>query len=305
MNNTILIDKTNNLINTISNKIQYTLQKKKQQIANTYFKNNDYIKQYVNTFYDNITDSFFDDGLLNRFTPFDFSKIPNNLHEELKEYLSQYYGLYYYYDEWSNGFVSSSFDNIYISYEGNIFSDFEQKTIHLSNDYNELELFLKLELLQAQHGIYPDIVYLDYYGQFKRDYIMPEEYKFLKTAMHKNEDRLLHFISSLIEIFDIQNNENWYNYRTTDNEIISDITPNFIQEIENNIDVEITEVLLSDNFDLHIQYNIPTQLKESDLKKLNITDYTYNQETYYGNTRTNTIINIDTNIKDWLKKELA
>lgn len=286
-----IIDKTEHTLTAIKNKIDSGLQQHKKNLAEKYFKENQYIQDYIIHFYDSFKDSFFQDSYLSRYNDFDFTKIPETLKEQFKEYMQFYHALYYYSDDYHEGFTADSFDNIYISYDKEIFSDFET---HTQNYLTDLDLFLKLELIQANNGIYPDIVYLDYYGNYSNDYKTPDAYRFLKTGMHNKEDRLIYFIEKLIDL----NTDNCIGgYYYLDNFIVEQFTPDFMKKISNNITMDINEVSLDDDFTLHIEYEIPTKLKESDLEKLNITNYHY---TKYDNT----VININTNIKSWLESEL-
>jgi len=286
-----IIDKTEHTLTAIKNKINSGLQQHKKNLAVKYFDKNEYLQNFIRHFYDSFKDSFFENEMLCRYNDFDFTQIPETLKKNLIEYMQDNHGLYYYSDDYHEGFTAYYFDNIYISDENEIFADFTKHSVKYTTD---LDLFLKIELMQAENGIYPDIVYLDYYGQYKRDYHTPNEYRFLKTAMHDKEDRLIHFINKLIEL---NNDSCTGGYYYNDNFIIEQFTPDFMKKISNNITMDINEVSLDDDFTLHIEYEIPTKLKESDLEKLNITNYHY---TKYDNT----VININTNIKSWLESEL-
>ena len=292
MNKTIkLLDNTTKLINNITSKTNNIISKQKEKLAYKIFNDNKYIKNYIQHFYNNFEYSFINnDGWLERFNSFDFSQIPEELKENFKDYMSLYHGLYYYQDDYIEGFTIGSFDNIYITYNDGIYADFLKKNVDLKTD-SSLELFLKLEQIQAKHGIYPDIVYLDYYDNYIKDYTLPKEYTFLKTACHNKEDRLLWFINQLIEIYD---NEMYHYY---DNFIVEEFTPAFIKSIDNNLSIDILDVTLDDNFDLHISYDIPTKLREENPKKQGITTY------HYSSYKT-TIIDYTINIESWLKEEL-
>lgn len=285
-----IIDRTEHTLTAIKNKIDSRLQQHKKNIAEKYFKDNQYIQDYIKHFYDSFKDSFFKNEMLCRYNDFDFTQIPETLKENFIEYMQDNHGLYYHSDDYYEGFTIDSFDNIYISDENEIFADFARYSVKYTTD---LDLFLKIELMQAKNGIYP-VVYLDYYGQYKRDYNIPNEYRFLETAMHYKEDRLIHFINKLIEL---NNDTCTGGYYYLDNFIVEQFTPEVIKKINNNLSIDINEVSLDDDFTLHIEFEIPTKLKESDLEKLNITNYHY---TKYDNT----IININTNIKSWLESEL-
>lgn len=288
-----IIDTTSNTLTTIKNKIDFKLQQQKQKLAIDYFQKNEYLQNYIQHFYDTFNDSFIDDsGFLCRFNDFDFTQIPETLKEQLKEYMADYHCLHYYSDDYHTGFTADSFENIYLSYEQDIYADFMKKSLHYNTN---LELFLKLEQIQSEHGIYPDIVYLDYYGNYYSDYKMSEKYAFLKTAMHTKEDRLIHFINNLVNLYDTDYTGSYY---YNDNFIIEQFTPEVIKKINNNLSIDINEISLDDDFTLHIEFEIPTVLKESDLEKLNITNYHY---TKYNTT----VIDINVNIENWLKEELA
>ena len=288
-----IIDTTSNTLTTIKNKIDLKLQQQKQKLAIDYFQKNEYLQNYIQHFYDDFNASFINElGFLCRFNDFDFTQIPDTLKEQLKEYMSDYHCLHYHSDDYCTGFTADSFENIYLSYEQDIYADFMKKSLHYNTD---LELFLKLEQIQSEHGIYPDIVYLDYYDNYYEDYKMPEKYAFLRTAQHTKEDRLIHFINNLVNLYDTDYTGSYY---YNDNFIIEQFTPEVIKKINNNLSIDINEVSLDDDFTLHIEFEIPTVLKESDLEKLNIINYHY---TKYNTT----VIDINVNIENWLKEELA
>ena len=285
-----VLDKTADDIRKANTTAIYELQDKKKELAEQIFDNSEYIKEYVKNFYDKFEDSFIDYELLRRYNSFDFSKFPTSIKNELIEYMQDYHGMYYCSDDYHDGFTVDYTDNIYISYEHEVFADFSKKSYKFNRD-SDLHLFLIIELLMQEHGIYPDIVNLDYYGNYYSDYEMPKEYAFLKTAMHEKEDRLVFFLESLKGLFE----DDLYDYR--DNFIIEDFTPDFIKKINSNISADLYNVELSDNFDLHIEYEVNTKLKAKDLDKLNV-KYSY---TKYNTT----IVIVDTNIEQYLKDELA
>ena len=285
-----VLDKTADDIRKANSNAIYELADKKKELAEQIFDNSEYIKEYVKNFYDKFEDSFIDYELLRRYNSFDFSKFPASIKNELIEYMQDYHGVYYCSDGYHDGFTVDYTDNIYISYEHEVFADFSKKSYKFNRD-SELHLFLIIELLMQEHGIYPDIVNLDYYGNYYSDYEMPKEYAFLKTAMHEKEDRLVCFLENLKRLFE----DDLYDYR--DNFIIEDFTPDFIKKINSNISADLYNVELSDNFDLHIEYEVNTKLKAKDLDKLNV-KYSY---TKYNTT----IVIVDTNIEQYLKDELA
>lgn len=280
-----VLDKTADDIRKANTTAIYELQGKKKELALQLLDNNEYIKEYVKNFYDKFEDSFIDDEYLRRYNSFDFSKVPNNIKDELKDYMQEYYGMYYCSDKYHEGFTVDSFDNIYISYEGKIFADFSKENYKFSDD---LDKFVKIELLMQEHGIYPDIVELGYYGEYYEDYNMPDEYKFLKTGMKQDEKKLVNVLNDIKDIYDNSNNCMGYN------SIIEHFTPEFITKINNNLTVELTDVTLDANFDLTLEFYIPTKLKEKDLKKLNVQ---YNYSKYNA-----TYITVDANIKKYLQE---
>ena len=284
-----VLDKTADDIRKANTTAIYELADKKKELAVQIFDDSEYIKEYIIHFHDKFEDSFIDDEYLRRFNSFDFSKVSSSIKDELINYMQECHGMYYYSDDYREGFTVDSFDNIYISYDHEVFADFSKKSYKFNRD-SELHLFLIIELLMQEHGIYPDIVELDYYGYYYADYEMPEEYRFLKTGMHEKEDRLVWFLENLKRLFE----NDLYSY--DENFIVENFTPDFIKKINNNLSVDLYNVELSDNFDLHIEYEVNTKLKEKDLKKLNV-EYTY---TKYNTT----MIIIDTNIEQYLKDEL-
>ena len=299
MNCINVIDSIARVSNKTNSKISNVLENQKQKLAIKLFESNSYIQNYVKTFFDKFEDSFIDEsGDLNRYNSFDFSKIPATLKENFIEYMRDWHCLYHVSDNYYDGFSVLSCDNIYInSCENSIYSDFrylgnKNERLFDPSFKTDLELFLKLELLMAKNGVYPDIVYVGYYGDYSSDYETPEEYKFLKTAMHEKEDRLIYFIENLIDLFDRDC------YYLEDNFIVEEFTPEFIQKIRDNLSVDLIELELQDDFTLKLSYEIPTLLKEKDLEKLGITDF---QHTKYRTT----VINVEANIEQWLKDELA
>lgn len=286
-----VLDKTADDIRKANAQATSTLADEKRKLATQIFDNSEYIKEYTSKFYNKFEDSFIDYDYLKRYNSFDFSKFPASIKDELIDYMQDYHGLYYYSDEYHDGFTANYMDNIYISgREQEVFADFSKKSYKFNSD-SELNLFLIIELLMQENGIYPDIINLDYYGNYYSDYEMPESYRFLKTAMHKKEDRLVWFLENLKRLFE----SDLYSYDA--NFIVENFTPEFIKKINNNLSVDLYNVELSDNFDLHIEYEVNTKLKEKDLNKLNV-EYTY---TKYNTT----MIIIDTNIEQYLKDELA
>ena len=284
-----VLDKTADDIRKANSTAICELQDKKRELALQVLDNNEYIKEYIKNFYDKFEDSFIDNDMLRRYNSFDFSKVPSNIKDELIDYMQDNYCLYYCSDDYHEGFTVDSFDNIYISYEDRVFADFSRKSYEFNRD-SDLHLFLIIQLLMQEHGIYPDIVHLGYYGEYYSDYEMPEEYRFLKTGMHKKEDRLVWFLENLKRLFE----NDIYSY--DENFIIEEFTPDFIKKINNNLSVDLYNFELLDDFDLHIEYEVNTKLKEKDLNKLNV-KYTY---TKYNTT----MIIVDTNIEQYLKDEL-
>lgn len=286
-----VLDKTADDIRKANTTAIYELQDKKNELAIQVLDNNEYIKEYVKNFYNTTKydSNVIENDMLRRVMDFDFTKIPETLHENLKEYMQDNYCMYYYDDGYNEGFSLDSFDNIYISYEHEVFADFSRKSYKFDEN-SDLHLFLIIELLMQEHGIYPDIVHLGYYGEYYSDYEMPKEYEFLKTGMHAKEDRLVWFLENLKRLFE----NDIYSYN--DNFIIEDATPEFIKKINNNLSVDLYNVELSDNFDLHIEYEVNTKLKAKDLDKLNV-KYSY---TKYNTT----MVIVDTNIEQYLKDEL-
>ena len=291
--NTILksievLDKTADDIRKANAQATSTLAEEKRKLAEQVFDNSEYIKEYVSNFYDKFEDSFFDDdGWLARFNSFDFSKFPENIKEELKEYMQDYHSLYYRDNYGTDGFVVLSFDNIYINYDNEVWADFSRKSQKFNDD---LDLFLKIELLQYDNGIYPDVVYTGYYGDYKRDYEIPEDYNFLKLGMHEEEKKQAWLMREIVNLYDREV------YSISDNEIVCYFTPDFIDKIDNNLNVEITEVNMQADFNLSVTYFIPTKLKEKDLEKLNV-KYEFNK---YGDT----LITVENNIKEYIKNKL-
>lgn len=285
-----VLDKTADDIRKANTTAIYELADKKKELATQIFNNSEYIKEYIIHFYDKFEDSFIDYDYLRRYNSFDFSKFPESIKDELIGYIQDNYCLSYYSDNYHDGFTADYMDNIYISSrEHEVFADFSKKSYKFDRD-SELNLFLIIELLMQKHGIYPDIVNLDYYGNYYSDYEMPERYRFLKTAMHEKEDRLVWFLENLKRLFE----DDLYSY--DENFIVENFTPDFIKKINNNLSVDLYNVELSDNFNLHIEYEVNTKLKEKDLNKLNI-KYTY---TKYNTT----MVIVDTNIEQYLKDEL-
>lgn len=283
-----VLDKTADDIRKANAQATSTLAEEKRKLAEQVFDNSEYIKEYIKNFYNKFEDSFFDDdGWLARFNSFDFSKFPETLKEELKEYMQDYHSLYYRDNYGTDGFAALSFDNIYINYDNEIFADFSRKSQKFDDD---LDLFLKIELLMHDNGIYPDIVHLDYYGGYRCDYEIPEEYRFLKLGMHKEEKKQAWLMEEIVSLYD---NEVC---NISDNTIVSDFTPDFIDKIDNNLNVEISEVNMQADFNLSVTYFIPTKLKEKDLKKLNV-KYEFNK---YGDT----LITVENNIEEYLKNKL-
>lgn len=283
-----VLDKTADDIRKANAQATSTLAEEKRKLAEQVFDNSEYIKEYVKNFYNKFEDSFFDDdGWLARFNSFDFSKFPENLKEELKEYMQDYHSLYYCNNYGTDGFTILSHDNIYINYDNEIFADFSRESQKFNDD---LDLFLKIELLMHDNGIYPDIVHLDYYGGYRRDYEIPEEYRFLKLGMHKEEKKQAWLMREIVSLYDREV------YNISDNMIVSDFTPDFINKIDNNLNVEVSEVNMQADFNLSVTYCIPTKLKEKDLKKLNI-KYEFDK---YGDT----LITVENNIEEYLKNKL-
>ena len=285
-----VLDKTADDIRKANTTAIYDLQGKKKELATQIFDNSEYIKEYNEHFYDKFEYSFIDEsGFLRRFNSFDFSKFSETIKNELIEYMQDNYCLYYYSDSYVTGFTVDSMDNIYISNDYEVFADFSKKSYKFDRN-SDLHLFLIIELLMQEHGIYPDVINLDYYGQYYSDYKMPEAYRFLKTGMHEKEDRLVWFLENLKRLFE----NDLYSY--DDNFIVENFTPDFIKKINNNLSVDLYNVELSNNFDLHIEYEVNTKLKEKDLNKLNV-KYSY---TKYNTTK----IIFNTNIEQYLKDEL-
>jgi len=291
--NTILksievLDKTADDIRKANAQATSTLAEEKRKLAVQIFDNSEYIKEYVSKFYDKFEDSFFEeDGCLARFNSFDFSKFPENIKEELKEYMQDYYCLYYHNNYGDDGFTISSIDNIYISHDNEVWANFSRKSQKFNDD---LDLFLKIELLQYNNGIYPDRVYLDYYGGYNGDYTTPEEYRFLKLGMHEEEKKQAWLMEEIVNLYGREV------YNISDNMIVSDFTPDFIEKINHNLNVEVSEVNMQADFNLSITYAILTLLKEKDLKKLNV-KYEFDK---YGDT----LITVEANIEEYLKNKL-
>ena len=282
-----VLDKTADDIRKANTTAIYELQDKKKELAEQILDNSEYIKEYVKNFYDKFEDSFIEYELLRRYNSFDFSKFPESIKDELIEYMQDYHGMNYCSDDYHEGFTIDTIDNIYISYEDEIFADFSKKSYKFSN---ELDKFVKIELLMQEHGIYPDIVKLGYYGEYYADYEMPDEYRFLKTGMKDDEKKLVNVLNEIKNLYD----KEVYDY--TDNMIVEDFTPDFIKKIDNNLNVEIIEIDLDGAFNLTLSYSIPTKLKEKDLKKLNV-QYGYSK---YGDTN----ITVNANIKEWLQENI-
>ena len=285
-----VLDKTADDIRKANAQATSTLAEEKRKLAVQVFDNSEYIKEYETHFYDKFEDSFFEeDGCLARFNSFDFSKFPENIKEELKEYMQDNYCMYYHDNYGNEGFTVSSFDNIHISYDNELWADFSRKGQKISDD---LDLFLKIELLQYENGIYPDIVYTGYYGDYKDDYTTPEEYRFLKLGMHREneEKKQAWLMQEIVNLYDREV------YDISDNMIVSDFTPDFIEKINHNLNVEVSEVNMQADFNLTITYYIPTLLKEKDLEKLNV-KYEFDK---YGDT----LITVEANIKEYIENKL-
>ena len=282
-----VLDKTADDIRKANTTAIYELQGKKKELAEQILDNNEYIKEYVKNFYSTtkFDDTVIEYDFLRRIMNFDFTKIPETLHENLKEYMQDTHCMYYYKDNYNEGFSLDSTDNIYISYENEIFANFSKKSYKFSD---ELDKFVKIELLMQEHGIYPDVIELGYYGEYYADYNMPKEYTFLKTGMKQDEKILIQVLNDIKDIYD--NSCNCIGY----NAIIEHFTPEFITKINNNLTVELTDITLDADFNLKLEFYIPTKLKAKDLKKLNV-QYNYNK---YNDT----YITVNANIKEYLQE---
>ena len=284
-----VLDKTADDIRKANAQATSTLEEEKRKLAVQIFDNSEYIKEYTSKFYDKFEDSFFDYDYLRRYNSFDFSKFPASIKDELIDYMQDYHGLYYYSDEYHDGFTADSMDNIHISYDNELWADFSRKSQKITDD---LDLFLKIELLQYENGIYPDIVYTGYYGDYKSDYTTPEEYRFLKLGMHREseEKKQAWLMEEIVNLYDREV------YDISDNMIVSDFTPDFIEKINHSLNVEVSEVNMQADFNLTITYSIPTLLKEKDLEKLNV-KYEFDK---YGDT----LITVEANIKEYIENKL-
>lgn len=266
MNKTQVLDKAISLANRVNNKLTYTLEKQKQKLANKVFDNNEYVQEFIKNFDYEYEYTYFDrDGFLVRGNVFDYTQIPSNLKDELAEYLQDRECLYA--DTYCGEelFTRAYNDYIAITHDDEVYSSVTCKSkLYI----NELHKFLLIEDIQNETGFYGDVVETDYYGNYYEDYTIPSEYEFLKLGMSENEKNKRRTIDRLLEILKYSYNEDCLSIG--DDTMIDSLIPDWVNKLTETLNLDIYSIDLKDNFDLHIDVEIPRVLREEGLKQLEV-----------------------------------
>ncbi len=295
MDKTQVLDKAIKLANKVNNKLTYTLEKQKQKLANKVFDNNEYVQEFIKNFDNEYKYTYFDNGgWLVRGNELDFTQIPSNLKSELGEYLQDRECLYL--DNFCDEelFTRSCPDYIAITHDDEVYSPVTRKSKPF---VNELHKFLLIEDIQDETGIYGDIVETDYYDQYYADYEIPSEYTFLKLGMSENEKNKRHTIDRLLEILKYAHAEDCLSIG--DDNIIDSLIPDWVNKLTETLNLDIYRIDLRDNFDLHINVEIPKVLRKEGLEQLNV-NYRF---TSYGTTILHFTRNIREDIETMIKED--
>ena len=293
MDKTQVLDKAIKLANKVNNKLTYTLEKQKQKLANKVFDNNEYVQEFIKNFDKEYGYTYFDNGgWLVRGNKFDFTQIPSNFKSELGVHLQDRECLYL--DNFCDEelFTRSCPDYIAITYDDKVYSSVTCKSVPY---INELHKFLLIEDVQNETGIYGDIVETDYYDQYYADYEIPSEYTFLKLGMSGNEKNKRYTIDRLLTVLKYSYNEDCLSIG--DDNIIDSLIPDWVNKLTETLNLDIYRIDLRDNFDLHINVEIPKALREEGLKQLNV-NYRF---TSYGTTILHFTRNIREDIETMIK----
>lgn len=295
MDKTQVLDKAIKLANRVNNKLTYTLEKQKQKLANKVFDNNEYVQEFIKNFDKEYEYTYFDNGgWLVRGNVFDFTQIPSNLKSELGEYLQDRECLYL--DNFCDEelFTRSCPDYIAITHDDEVYSSVTRKSVPF---VNELHKFLLIEDIQDETGVYGDVVETDYYDQYYADYEIPSEYTFLKLGMSENEKNKRHTIDRLLTILKYAHAEDCLSIG--DNSIIDSLIPDWVNKLTETLNLDIYGIDLRDNFDLHIDVEIPKALRKEGLEQLNV-NYRF---TSYGTTILHFTRNIREDIETMIKED--
>ena len=296
MDKTQVLDKAIKLANKVNNNLTYTLEKQKQKLANKVFDNNEYVQEFIKNFDNEYEYSYFDavDGFLVRGNVFDYTQVPSNLKSELGEYLQDRECLYL--DNFCNEelFTRSCPDYIAITYDDEVYSSVTCKNVPF---VNELHKFLLIEDIQDETGFYGDVVETNYYGDYYGDYVIPSEYTFLKLGMSDNEKNKRHTIDRLLTILKYAYNEDCLSIG--DDNIIDSLIPDWVNKLTETLNLDIYIIDLRDNFDLHINVEIPKALRKEGLEQLNV-NYRF---TSYGTTILHFTRNIREDIETMIKED--
>lgn len=295
MDKTQVLDKAISLANKVNNKLTYTLEKQKQKLANKVFDNNEYVQEFIENFDNEYEYTYFDEyGWLVRGNKFDHTQIPSNLKDELAEYLQDRGCLYTDTFCGEELFTRAYDDYIAITHDDEVYSSVTRKSVPY---VNELHKFLLIEDILDETGIYGDIVETDYYGQYCADYEIPDEYEFLKLGMSENEKNKRYTIDRLLEILKYSHNEDCLSIG--DNTMIDSLIPDWVNKLTETLNLDIYGIDLRDNFDLHIDVEIPKVLREEGLEQLNV-NYRF---TSYGTTILHFTRNIREDIETMIKED--
>lgn len=219
---------------------------------------------------------------------YDFKELQNYNEEYLKEYLQEKF--YIYFDNGNNMFETSFFEVIGIdNRENSIY--FSNMDIKSENFKSDLHAFLIIENGMYKSGCYPEIINLDYYGNYYSDYKIPAEYEFLKLNMTDNEQNKINVIGDLLELFKYMDDT----FCIDDNKILSDVLPNCLQKIDSNLNLCIYNVSLDDNFILSCNIEINTKMKKEQAEKIT---KEFEIENSY------TILKFNINIEEYLKSRI-
>ena len=295
MDKTQVLDKAISLANRVNNKLTYTLEKQKQKLANKVFDNNEYVQEFIKNFDKEYEYTYFDNGgWLVRGNEFDFTQIPSNLKSELGEYLQDRECLYL--DNFCDEelFTRACPDYIAITDDDKVYSSVTRKSVPY---VNELHKFLLIEDVQDETGVYGDVVETDYYDNYCEDYTIPSEYTFLKLGMSENEKNKRRTIDRLLEILKYSYNEDCLSIG--DNTMIDSLIPDWVNKLTETLNLDINRIDLRDNFDLHIDVEIPRVLREEGLKQLGV-NYKF---TSYKTTILHFTRNIREDIETMIKED--
>jgi hypothetical protein len=176
---------------------------------------------------------------------------------------------------------------------------------------NELDLFFMLEIAMYYSGIYPSIVYTDYYGNFDSFYKVPEEYEFLRTMQ---DDKDKNRVELMWELHCLNHVDGDGYLDELSDSLKSLLIPELVQKIYTNQTkygclseyFEITDFAIDDSFDISLTLKSNNTFNDNlskALEKLNKDGYSINSYVE-GDKYKSFVIDVTVNAKQFIINEI-